>query len=294
MNRTRMMIVAFFALVLSALVSVMAYRQVRDRLNPSDDRSQIVVASERLLLGTRLTEHQLRLAPWSSSVALEGSFSDPLVLIGRGVIVPMIPNEPVLDSKLAPIEAGAGLTSAIPEGMRAVAVKVNDVIGVAGFVLPGTRVDVILTGEDNKVEVSKIILENIQVLAADQSLEQDASGEPREVQVITLLVTPEESQIVALASVEGRIQLALRNPLDFANTYPNAVRKPTLWGRQPVAPAPKPVVRKAGRKKSPKPKKTETKPEAPQTQSWAVELIQGANRETYNFEVQLRGNEVTR
>ena len=152
--------------------------------------------------------------------------------------------------------------------MRAVAVKVNDVIGVAGFVLPGTRVDVILTGEDNKIEVSKIILENIQVLAADQNLEQDASGKPREVQVITLLVTPEESQKVALASVEGRIQLALRNPLDFANTYPNAVRKTGLYGRSPEAPAPKPV--RCGRpcvKKSPKPKKTEAKPEAPQTQT---------------------------
>ena len=286
MNRTRMMIVAFFALVLSALVSVMAYRQVRARLNPGDDRSQIVVAAERLPLGTRLDEDNLRLAPWSSSVALEGSFSDPLVLIGRGVIVPMIPNEPVLDSKLAPTEAGAGLTSAIPEGMRAVAVKVNDVIGVAGFVLPGTRVDVILTGEDNKVEVSKIILENIQVLAADQNLEQDASGKPREVQVITLLVTPEESQKVALASVEGRIQLALRNPLDFANTYPNAVRKPALYGRTPEAPTPKVTVRKMMmNRKSPEPKKIETKPEAPQSQSWDVETIQGTNRETHSFEV---------
>ena len=285
MNRTRMLIVAFFALLLSALVSVMAYRQVRDRLNQGDDRSQIVVAAERLPLGTRLSEQHLRLAPWSANVALEGSFSEPQELIGRGVIVPMIPNEPVLQSKLAPTEAGAGLTSAIPEGMRAVAVKVNDVIGVAGFVLPGTRVDVILTGEDNKIEVSKIILENIQVLAADQNLEQDASGKPREVQVITLLVTPEESQKVALASVEGRIQLALRNPLDFANTYPNAVRKTGLYGRSPEAPAPKPVVRKAVRKKSPKPKKTEAKPEAPQTQTWAVELIQGTNRETHSFEV---------
>ncbi len=284
MNRTRMMIVAFFALVLSALVSVMAYRQVRDRLNPSDDRSQIVVAADKLPLGTRLSEHQLRLAPWSSSVALEGSFSDPQVLIGRGVIVPMIPNEPVLDSKLAPTGAGAGLTSAIPEGMRAVAVKVNDVIGVAGFVLPGTRVDLILTGEDNRIEVSKIILENIQVLAADQNLEPDANGEPREVQVITLLVTPEEAQKVALASVEGRIQLALRNPLDFANTFPNAVRKPGLYGRSPAAPAPKPVVQKVVRKQSPKPKKIETKPEAPQPQSWDVELIQGMNRETYSFQ----------
>ena len=102
MNRTRMMIVAFFALVLSALVSVMAYRQVRDRLGSGDDRSQIVVASEKLALGTRLDERHLRLAPWSSNVALEGSFSDPLILIGRGVIVPMIP-----ERASAAVEVGA-------------------------------------------------------------------------------------------------------------------------------------------------------------------------------------------
>jgi pilus assembly protein CpaB len=117
------------------------------RLNPtSEDMTEIVVAAEKLSLGTRLTKSQLRMALWPEAVSLEGSFFDMEDAIGRGVVVPMLPNEPVMESKLAAIEAGAGLATAIPEGMRAVAIKVNDVIGIAGFVLPATRVDVIVTG----------------------------------------------------------------------------------------------------------------------------------------------------
>src|SRR5438876_2761836 len=108
----------------------------------------------------------------------------------------MVSNEPILESKLAASGAGAGLMASIPEGMRAVAVKVNDVIGVAGFVVPGTHVDVILSGsadEKNGADTSRVILENVQVLAAGQNVEQTADGKPQNVQVITLLVTPEDS-----------------------------------------------------------------------------------------------------
>ena len=181
MNRTRMIVLAISAVALSVLVSLFAYGVLKNRTTPirekvTEEVAQVVVAAQRLPLGVRLTERNLRLAPWSRAVSLKGSFTDPKEIVGRGVIVPMISNEPVLESKLAPREAGAGLTPAIPDGMRAVGVKVNDVIGVAGFALPGTRVDVILTGTNNKVETSKVILENIQVLAADQNVEQDANG----------------------------------------------------------------------------------------------------------------------
>ncbi len=289
MNRTRMIVFAFSALALSVLVSLIAYRLLQNRSAPSEETAQVVVAAERLPLGTRLTKRHLRLAPWSKTVSLKGSFTDPKEIVGRGVIVPMISNEPALESKLAPREAGAGLTSAIPDGMRAVGVKVNDVIGVAGFALPGTRVDVILTGTNNKVETSKVILENIQVLAADQNVEQDVNGKPRKVQVITLLVTPEDTQKVALASVDGRIQLALRNPLDLESRNPSAVRKPSLYGspssassssKRRQAPS-----RRPRRAKPAEPKVAKQTPAVPTPRTLAVELIQGTQRETYTFEV---------
>ncbi len=193
MNRTRMLALSVLALGLSAIVTVTVYRLLRDRLSMRDEYTQIVVSAEKIPIGTRLTPERLRAVSWPKAVPIEGSFKSIEELNGRGVIVPMLPNEPVLDSKLAPKEAGAGLSTVIPEGMRAVAVKVNDVVGVAGFVLPGTHVDVILSGstdDDRRTDTSKVILENVQVLAAGQNLEQAADGKPQSVQVITLLVTP--------------------------------------------------------------------------------------------------------
>ncbi|HET9529573.1 MAG TPA: Flp pilus assembly protein CpaB [Blastocatellia bacterium] len=294
MNRNRMLILAFFALALSALVSYFAYRMLQSRLNPTAEESvQIVVAAEKLNLGTRLTEQVLRVTEWPKSTPLEGSFSNPADIVGRGVIVPMGPNEPVLESKLASKEAGAGLTSAIPEGMRAVAVKVNDVIGVAGFVVPGTRVDVIIIGNPGQgaTEVSKIFLENVQILAAGQNVEQDVNGKPQNVQVVTMLVTPEDAQKLALAQTDGRIQLALRNPIDLAEVNPAAVQKPALYGGRssnaspPPAEAPRPrptVVRYVPRRPAPAPAPAVVTPPRPQV--YQIEMIHRDKRETTSFE----------
>ena len=162
MTRTRMLVITLCALLTSGFVTFFAYRTLASRLAPTgEELRQIVVAKGDLPLGMRLDEADLSMVGWPKAVSLEGSFVDPEEVVGRGVIVPMLHNEPVLESKLAPIEAGAGLIVAIPEGMRAVAVKVNDVIGVAGFVLPGTRVDVIVTGspdESRRNDTSKVII----------------------------------------------------------------------------------------------------------------------------------------
>jgi pilus assembly protein CpaB len=242
-----MFILSAVAFVVALGVTFFTYRALRDRLQPPDDMSQIVVAAQGVSLGSRLTEADLRLAPWPRAVPLEGSFRNISDVVGRGVVISMIPNEPVLDSKLAAKGSGAGLTAAIPEGMRAVSVKVNDVIGVAGFVLPGTRVDVLVSGspnKDNDLEMSKVILENVQVLAAGQNVSSDANGKPQNVQVVTLLVGPDDSQKLALASVDGKIQLALRNPLDLAHMNPTAIRRENLYGASTPVPAasPKPAV----------------------------------------------------
>lgn len=287
MNRTRMVIITLLALSASGLVTFLAYRMLSRQLNPTrEDMTQIVVAAEELLLGTRLTGPHLRMVPWPKAVELEGSFLDPEEIVGRGVVVRMLPNEPVMESKLAPIEAGVGLTTAIPEGMRAVAIKVNDVIGIAGFVLPGTRVDVIVVGspdERKRNDTSKVILENIEVLAAGQNIQQSINGEPETVQVITLLVTPEGAEKLALASVDGRLQLALRHPLDLELNDPAPVKKADLY-TQAASSTPKPPVQRVSRPRSrAKPKVVAVKPPVPRL--FEVELIQGSDRKTFQFEV---------
>ncbi len=286
MNRTRMVIITLLALSASGLVTFLAYRMLSRQLNPTrEDMTQIVVAAETLALGTRVTKPHLRMVPWPKAVALEGSFLDLEEVVGRGVIVPMLANEPVMESKLAPIEAGTGLTTAIPEGLRAVAIKVNDVIGIAGFVLPGTRVDVIVVGSPDprtKNDTSKVILENIVVLAAGQNMEQGTDGEPQDVQVITLLVTPVGAEKLALASVDGRLQLALRHPLDLDLNDPPPVKKADLY-TQAASSAPPPVRRVSRPRPRAKPTVVAVKP--PALRLVEVELIQGDVRETIQFEV---------
>jgi pilus assembly protein CpaB len=292
MNRTRMIVFAFFALALSGLVAYYAYRMLSNRLAPpTEETVSIVVATQKLNLGDRITEQHLRVAAWPVANLPEGRFSDPKEIVGRGVIVPMSANEPILDSKLAAKEAGAGLGSAIPEGMRAVAVRVNDVIGVAGFVVPGTHVDVMIIGTPagNGQMTSKIFLENVQVLAAGQNVERDVNGKPQSSQVVTMLVTPEDAQKLALAG-DGRIQLALRNPIDMAVENTKSVQTAALYGTSSVAtppeaprPRPKPTVVKY----APKPKPDVAPPVnvEPTVRSVTVEVIKGDKRETSTFQM---------
>jgi len=290
MNRTRMVVFALFALALSGAVTYYAYRMLSNRLSPpTEETVQIVVAAEKLSLGTRLAEQHLRIANWPKANLPEGRFSDPKEIEGRGVIVQMSANEPVLDSKLASKEAGAGLASAIPEGMRAMSVRVNDIIGVAGFVTPGTHVDVIIIGtpgSNSTQQTSKIFLENVQILAAGQNLERDVNGKPQASQVVTMLLTPEDAQKLALAG-DSRIQLALRNPIDMAQENTPGVQMAALYGKSSAAeasqaPRPRPV-----RYTPPRPKPIAAIPVnvEPAVRRVTVEVISGGKRETSTFEM---------
>ena len=182
----------------------------------------------------------------------------------------MVANEMVLESKLAPVGAGAGLPTVIPAGMRAVSVKVDEVIGVAGFVLPGTRVDVLVTveaPEEDSEPVTKLVLQNVQVLAAGESIQRDSEGKPQNVTVITLLVSPDDAEKLTLAATEGLIQLALRNVMDQDSVRTVGSDVGSLVSRRPparpAAPAAKPSVRRPA-------------PPAPATQ---VETYRGTVRE---------------
>lgn len=178
----------------------------------------IVVASRDLPAGSIVRREDVETMGWPGSTVPEGFATQAGEVVGRGLIVEVRKNEPLLAWKLAQKEAGGGLPITIPEGMRAVSVEVDEVIGVAGFVLPGTRVDVLVTvmpGNNRTQTTTRIILQNIRALAADQKYQQDVEGEPQSVTVVTLLVTPEQAEALTLAATEGRIQLALRNTLDL-------------------------------------------------------------------------------
>jgi pilus assembly protein CpaB len=296
-----MFVLAAVAFIVAIGVTFFTYQTLRNRLEPPDDMTEIVVASQTVVVGARLTETDLRMAPWPRAVPLEGSFQKISDVVDRGVIVSMVANEPILSSKLAAEGVGGGLTATIPEGMRAVSVAVNDVIGVAGFVLPGSRVDIILSGsptEKNAIEISKVILENIQVLAAGQNVTTDNNGKPQNVQVVTLLVTPEDSQKLALATQDGRIQLALRNPLDLDRANPQAIRRELLYGASSGTPGllatPEPAPRPAApRRAAPKPTPPPPAPVAvvappppppPPPPKLELQLIQGTRSDRLTFE----------
>ena len=194
----------------------------------------VVVAAADLMLGTELKADDLRVVQFPSGQTPQGAFSKTADLVGRGLIVPVVKNEPILSAKLASKEAGSGLPPVIPEGMRAVSVRVDEVVGVAGYVLPGNRVDVLATanpGDQRSDTTTKVILSNVQVLTAGTRMEQDMENtKPVQVTVVTLLVYPEQSERLALASTEGKIQLALRNPLDQGAPATPGIKTAGLMG----------------------------------------------------------------
>jgi len=202
--------------------------------------TKVAVAGSDLDIGDEITKDSVRLIEWPSNAAPTNGISDPNEVIGRGLVMPMIQNEPFLELKLAPKDAGAGLPPAIPPGLRAVSVKVNEVIGVAGYVLPGTHVDVVATVNptQNSTDVtSKVILTNVLVLAAGTKIEQgEKDKKPIAVSVVTMLVDPEQAERLTLASTEGKIQLALRNPLDKTTPVTPGIKTKALLGAQATTP----------------------------------------------------------
>jgi pilus assembly protein CpaB len=200
----------------------------------------IVIAAIDLELGSELRNEDLKVINFPRGQAPEGAYANPAEILGRGVISSIVKGEPILPGKLASAEAGSGLPTVIPEGMRALSVRVNEVIGVAGYVLPGTRVDVVATASPTNQQgdmTSKVVLANVQVLTAGTRMEQDQEkGKPVAVTVVTLLVKPEQAERVALASTEGKIQLALRNPLDQGAPETPGIRPAALMGGGSPAP----------------------------------------------------------
>jgi len=177
-----------------------------------------VIARADIAVGTALAPHQLESARWPQPLVPEGAHAQAETLRGRVLRRGVAKGEPILEALLLPEGAEAGLAAVIPEKHRAVSVKVDPVIGVAGFVQPGARVDVLATlrrvDQRDKLPYSKLILQDVPVLAIDQKLEEGRSGDPELVSVVTLEVSPEQAEQLIYSSHEGRLQLALRSPGD--------------------------------------------------------------------------------
>lgn len=250
MNRSRLLMIGALALALGGLVSVAVYKNLLGRGPATEPGVEVVVAANDIQVGARIEEHDLKLVRYPASSLPAGTPTKRSQVLGRGVILPITKGEFILSNKLAPENAGAGLPALIPPGMRAVSVRVNEVVSVANFVGPGTRVDVLLTGTPNGSSESQTttVLQNVAVIAAGHNLERNANGEAQNVPVITFLTSPEDAERLTLASAEGKIQLVLRNPLDTHQDPLDAANSRQLYKNLPPLAAPKPVVHTAAHK----------------------------------------------
>jgi pilus assembly protein CpaB len=278
MNRKRLLMIGVLALGLAFVLTASMFKVARTNRTSTTGpvMSPVVIAERDLPLGKEIQAADVRVTKLPTEDLPVGVFHNTSEVVGRGVIIDMAKNEPVLASKVADPNAGAGLPPRIPHGMRAVSVKVNEVVAVAGFIRANSRVDVLLTGNISKENdptkfQTTTVLQNITVLTVGQEMQDRSDGKPMpDASVVTLLVSPEDAEKLTLASTQGRIQLSLRNPLDLEQSNPAALFNATLYG----APAAPPVVARGVRKNV-------VVPPAPST--YTVELIRGDKRDTTKF-----------
>jgi pilus assembly protein CpaB len=218
------------------VAALLAMRYLRQQAAPMlapAKTGDLVIAARPLALGTVLADADVKTIEWTGAALPVGYTTSKADVVGRGVMSALQENEPILESKLAPKGAGGGLPVIIDQGKRALTMRVNDVSGVSGFVTPNTRVDVLLTLDDNvntTEPATRIIMQDVRALAAGQQIQPDKDGKPHSVGVVTFLVSPEQAETLALASQQGSIQLALRNMLDTTMIKTNGTRKSALLG----------------------------------------------------------------
>src|SRR5258706_7328173 len=274
MNR-RLLNILLIAFVIAAGCSYIVFRLVGNRLSGTRQTStHVIAAATDIKLGSVLRDADL------TTIEITGTLPKGAILkkenaIGRGVISNLYLGEPVLENRLAAPGSGGGLAATIPQGMRATAVRVNEVVGVAGFVTPGMRVDVLITGNPPggataQGSLVRTLLQNIEVLSAGTDIQRDAEGKPLQVQVVNLLVTPTQAEILSLASAETHIQLVLRNPLDTKLDKPPGTATAQLFTES--GPPKAPVV--AGHKVVSKP---------PPSRVYLVEVFNGSKKSETKF-----------
>ncbi len=276
MNR-RLTTILIAAFIVASACSYLVFRVVGNRLgSPNQQITSVVAAAHDVKLGSVLTSFDL------TTVQIAGSLPHGAILkasdaLGRGVLSDLYTGEPISENRLAATGSGGGLAAIIPEGMRACAVKVDDVVGVAGFATPGMRVDVLISGTPpgtiDAAQGSQVrtLLQNIQVLSAGTDISRDVSGKPQQVQVVNLLVTPQQAESLSLANNQTKIQLVLRNPLDTKLAITPGSGLASLYGAAIApqeTPRSAPAIAKATRNKH---------------ESYLIEVFNGSKRSEANF-----------
>ena len=307
MRNKRLLFVLGSAVVFGLLAADSLSRYLSDAQASGRNMNNVVVAKVDIPLGTKIAVEQLSTVQFPSDAVPEGAFTDAQKVAGRVAVVGVAARETVTDFKLAPEGSQGGLSAVIPAGYRAMTVKVDDVIGVAGFLQPGTMVDVltVIDPPGNNISsnpISKIVLQNVKVLASGQNLDKPKDErEADAVKAVTLQVTPDQAERLALASTEGKLRLMLRNMIDQDDEQTQGADKKSLLGgehattppppgslksEQPAQPAP--AMRRAPRPQAPARVSQAAPAEAPKPQPPPpprpnVEMIQGTKKSTVEF-----------
>jgi pilus assembly protein CpaB len=302
--RNKRLIIALLAAVTFGLIAAVSVKQYLLSAQTFSRTNDVVVAKVEIPMGSRIIAEQLVVAQFPTNVTPEGAIAKiDASLVGRVVTSTISPRDPVTEAKLAPIGAAGGLSSVIPEGYRAMTVKVDDVVGISGFIMPGTLVDVVVVISPPKAsgaeeKISKIVLQNIKVLANGQNIDKPKNDrEVERVKAVTLQVTPEQAEKLALAGSEGKLQLVMRNSVDQADEQTKGANKQSLLSGERATIAPEPGTNSAPKtapssiRRAPRPAAAPrdlnaaaakvTAPPAPPRPS--VEVIEGAKKKTVDF-----------
>ena len=299
MRNKRFFIVLVGALIFGVLAAVSVSRYLSSAQAYSKNLNKVAVAKVTIPIGTKIIAEQIMVVQFPKESTPDGAFDSPEKLAGRVAVVNIGAREPITETKLAAEGTAAGLSAVIPEGYRAMTVKVDDAAGISGFIMPGSLVDVVVTidpreGAGQQDPVSKIVLQNIKVLANGQNIDKpENEREANSVKAVTLQVTPEQAEKLALAATEGKLQLVMRNQIDQGDEQTPGVNKRNLLSGDKVSPMPEPGALKSEQPKSeskpvrrsaPAPKAAPAAAPAPQpTPRAQVEMIEGAKKRNVEF-----------
>jgi len=295
MRNKRFFIVLVGALIFGVLAAVSVSKYLSSAQAYTKNLNKVAVAKVAIPLGSKIIAEQVMVVQFPKESTPDGAFDSPEKLVGRVAVVNIGAREPITEARLAAEGTAAGLSAIIPEGYRAMTVKVDDAAGISGFIQPGTLVDVVVTidpeGSSRQNPISKIVLQNIKVLANGQNIDKpEDEREAKSVKAVTLQVTPEQAEKLALAATEGRLQLVMRSQIDQGNEETPGVDKRNLLGGDRATPVPEPGALKSEQPKSDaKPvRRSVTKPAvtapAPQpTPRTQVEMIEGAKKRNVEF-----------
>jgi pilus assembly protein CpaB len=297
MRNKRFFFVLAGALVFGLLAAVSVTRYLSSAQAYTKSLNRVAVAKVAIPIGTKIIPEQVMLVQFPPESTPDGAFDSVEKLSGRVAVVNIGAREPLTEARLAPEGTAGGLSAIIPEGYRAMTVKVDDVVGISGFIMPGTLVDVVVVIDPQdkagmQDPISKIVLQNIKVLANGQNIDKpEDQREANSVKAVTLLVTPEQAEKLALASSEGKLQLVMRNSIDQGDEQTSGINKRSLLNGEHAAPQPEPgslkteqpapaksVVRQ--HRVEPKPVVAAPVPAPPRA---SVEMIEGTKKRNVDF-----------